>query len=446
MQEEDVPPVTTDGLEEESTSTRTREALGLGDRNKTINLRRQRDKDREEVRRWLPVYEEYASERPKTRGDCIGGIRPCPWVGCHFNNFLDVKKDGPTSGQAIVFNFPNIEPDEVPPDRSCALDIADKGGSTLEDVALLTNLTRERIRQVQDKALRKLQEKPDLHQFTDGDEKPSEFKHVGASSNLRKKKADPQTASEYSNDAYDLSLGDGDAIEFLSNHPRAEELVTARAWRIYMRESVEKGFAKRKKTKREMEGLPDVPVEDRFAETNIKDDLSVRHNGGMAHKSDKTTAKTRSIRKKASEGGDEIYVTERQSRVQVVYELLKEKLGVIPNNLQISDYLTQTNRPTTVEEVTRDRAALVKMKLVEPAPRGRTAQATPKTEKKPKKRKKRDPRMKEGADEKTMRDAVKGVPLTISPTFRPVAATILAQMAALDIERAKLQSALDALS
>lgn len=282
---------------EENSSSRTREALGLGERNKTINLRRQSDVDRDEARKWLPIYDEYATERPKTRADCVGGHRPCPWVGCKYNNYLDEKKSGSTSGRAIVFNFPNLEPDEVPPERSCALDIADRGGSTLEDVALLTNLTRERVRQIQDKALRKLEDEKDIKQFTDGDEKKSEIRITGVQSNLRKPKA-TATAPEYTDDAYDLSLGDGDAIKFLSEHPRAEELVTARVWRIYMRESVEKGFAQRKKTKRELDGLDDVPMSKRFAETKVPEQpdrgyratMDVTSNGRAAPRLKKVSA------------------------------------------------------------------------------------------------------------------------------------------------------------
>jgi hypothetical protein len=40
--------------------------------------------------------------------------------------------------------------------ETCALDIADRGGTTLEEVGAIMNLTRERIRQVEVKALAKL--------------------------------------------------------------------------------------------------------------------------------------------------------------------------------------------------------------------------------------------------------------------------------------------------
>src|SRR5262249_53683369 len=50
---------------------------------------------------------------------------------------------------------------------SCALDIADRGGTTLEDVGAIMNLTRERIRQVEVKALAKLESLRDMMALRD---------------------------------------------------------------------------------------------------------------------------------------------------------------------------------------------------------------------------------------------------------------------------------------
>lgn len=240
--------------------SRTREGLGLGERSVTINLTRVSDRDREEARRWLPVYEEHAVHRPVTRGDCVGGQRPCPWISCVYNNYLDEKQTGPTSGRALILNFPDLEPHEVPPEQSCALDIADQGGATLEEVALITNLTRERIRQVQDKAISKLRRlsKDDmgLGAFADGDEKPNTLR-VGRSRAPRKQ--EPEIEKDESENDADLTLGDGDSIAFLSEHPKADRILTAKLWRIYMRESIENEFSVRKPSRREMKGLKPLP-------------------------------------------------------------------------------------------------------------------------------------------------------------------------------------------
>lgn len=80
----------------------------------------------------------------------LGKCRPCVHVGCKHNLYLDVS---PRSG-AIKLNFPHLEPWEM--QESCALDVADRGGSTLEEVGLFTALTRERIRQLETKGLAKI--------------------------------------------------------------------------------------------------------------------------------------------------------------------------------------------------------------------------------------------------------------------------------------------------
>lgn len=89
-------------------------------------------------------------ERPRTRGDCAEGPRPCPWVSCAHHLYLDVNPD---SG-AIKLNFPDMEVWQMA--ESCALDVAERGGTTLEDVGGLLGLTKERARQVQFVALARL--------------------------------------------------------------------------------------------------------------------------------------------------------------------------------------------------------------------------------------------------------------------------------------------------
>jgi len=86
--------------------------------------------------------------RPKTRSDCANVPRPCPYVACKYSLYLDVSETG-----SIILNFPHLDPGEMPPEQSCALDLADQRAMTLEEIAVVTNLTRERIRQVELKAL-----------------------------------------------------------------------------------------------------------------------------------------------------------------------------------------------------------------------------------------------------------------------------------------------------
>ena len=77
-------------------------------------------------------------------------MRPCPFVSCQHHLYLDVS----ARTGAIKLNFPDLEVWDMT--ESCALDVADRGGTTLEEVGAIMNLTRERIRQVEVKGLAKL--------------------------------------------------------------------------------------------------------------------------------------------------------------------------------------------------------------------------------------------------------------------------------------------------
>ena len=94
-------------------------------------------------------YRRPRERRPVTRADCKGGLRPCPWVGCIYNLYLDVARTG-----GLKLNFPDQDPTEV--EHSCALDVADEGGTTLDAVGVATNVCRERVRQIEDVALASL--------------------------------------------------------------------------------------------------------------------------------------------------------------------------------------------------------------------------------------------------------------------------------------------------
>lgn len=105
-----------------------------------------------ELQRLLnPDVEDMQKERPKTRQDCASVQRPCPWVGCKHNLYLTIN---PANG-AIKFNFPHIEPENMPERHSCVLDVVEDNpdGATLEQVGALTNMTRERIRQIENAAM-----------------------------------------------------------------------------------------------------------------------------------------------------------------------------------------------------------------------------------------------------------------------------------------------------
>ena len=116
-------------------------------RSKTIAMKRL---TREELRVGALMYPPVDIPRPTTRAECREEMRPCPWVACKHHLYLDIN---PETG-SIKINFPDLEPWELK--HTCALDVAERGGITLEEVGEIMNLTRERIRQVEVRGLLKL--------------------------------------------------------------------------------------------------------------------------------------------------------------------------------------------------------------------------------------------------------------------------------------------------
>jgi len=79
------------------------------------------------------------------------GSRPCPFVSCRYHLYIDIKANG-----GFVVQFADREPWDLP--QTCALDVADKGGHTLEEVGNIIGVTRERVRQLEEAALDRLRE------------------------------------------------------------------------------------------------------------------------------------------------------------------------------------------------------------------------------------------------------------------------------------------------
>jgi hypothetical protein len=97
-----------------------------------------------------------AHEKPKTFGECrwrgLGTEKPCPYISCAHHLYLDVDEEN----GSITVNWPDREPTEIP--ETCELAVAEKhdGGMTLDAVAAVMNLTRERIRQYESRCVAKL--------------------------------------------------------------------------------------------------------------------------------------------------------------------------------------------------------------------------------------------------------------------------------------------------
>jgi hypothetical protein len=138
------------------------EAEGRKRRNRarahTISIRRL---SKAELRRGRELYPETDYWRPKTRAECVDMERPCPFVSCKYHLYIDVH---PVRG-SIKINFTDMEVWEMT--ETCALDIADRGGITLEEVGEIMNLTRERVRQVETAGLAKLAALKDVLRLKD---------------------------------------------------------------------------------------------------------------------------------------------------------------------------------------------------------------------------------------------------------------------------------------
>ena len=138
-----------EGRQEESGAQPRKRSRTMSRKEMARDLRRRRLMglvDPEEER----LLAEIEALRPRTRADCINGPRPCLHVSCKHHLYLDVN---PETGSVKV-NFPDKEVWEL--EETCALDVADRGGITLEEVGAIMNLTRERIRQVESRGLYKL--------------------------------------------------------------------------------------------------------------------------------------------------------------------------------------------------------------------------------------------------------------------------------------------------
>jgi hypothetical protein len=147
---EEVAPVT-----REQRRSRRKRAI----RAKTISVKRMTKRELELGRMLFPEMDDI--ERPRQRSECSDAPRPCPFVSCKHHLFLDVS----ARTGAIKLNFPDLEVWEMT--ETCALDVADRGGTTLEEVGAIMNLTRERIRQVEVKGLAKLAALRDMSNLRD---------------------------------------------------------------------------------------------------------------------------------------------------------------------------------------------------------------------------------------------------------------------------------------
>lgn len=109
---------------------------------------------------------------PESRSECIGGPRPCPLVSCRFHLLLDVASDGRLN-RARDFDENAAESildalQAMP--ETCALDVADRGGSTSKEIGEMIGVRRDTVESMVSNAARRL----DHHEF-DEREHPEDF-------------------------------------------------------------------------------------------------------------------------------------------------------------------------------------------------------------------------------------------------------------------------------
>lgn len=99
------------------------------------------------------------SKRPETRAGCLATPRPCPFATCRHNLALDIH---PSTGTiTLVYGSEEIEDW---PRGNCALDHAQRGGMTLDEVGETLRVTRERVRQIEEGVIEKLKENESLRE------------------------------------------------------------------------------------------------------------------------------------------------------------------------------------------------------------------------------------------------------------------------------------------
>ena len=180
-------------------------------------------------------------DRPRTRGECIGDERPCPFVSCRHHLYLDVEN----GGTSVKLNFPDLEPDQL--DHSCSLDVADEGGLTLDEVGRVMNVTRERIRQIGDKVLERVRRHKgrELAEFVDGDidtldrsNPMGQGGRLGEGARIAQQVAEqdePEDAGAYSSSA----VWPADPRDLREEH---DALASERIWSAYLRDSHGRGI------------------------------------------------------------------------------------------------------------------------------------------------------------------------------------------------------------
>lgn len=91
----------------------------------------------------LEAADEVLAKQPRRRGDCPPADIPCPFIACRYHLWTHATiRNGEISDVQIARPWGNTA-------YTCALNQADKGPCTLEEIGQVMGLTRERVRQLE---------------------------------------------------------------------------------------------------------------------------------------------------------------------------------------------------------------------------------------------------------------------------------------------------------
>lgn len=92
--------------------------------------------------------------RPTTRGDCVDGPRPCPFVGCRYHIWLEATQFGAivTQQDGKLQGMHNMR-------FTCVLDAAEQGPLPVKQIGRLLGVKKERLRQMERVATARLKKK-----------------------------------------------------------------------------------------------------------------------------------------------------------------------------------------------------------------------------------------------------------------------------------------------
>ena len=137
-------------------SPRPQRGEGRGRLGRVLNLIRitktERDERLQEMVK-LDGPDDNKRRLPLTRGGCADVPRPCPHVGCRHHLYLDLA--GRRGNVRIA--FAGKEPWEL--EHSCSIDVAEVRPRILDEMAAVLGITRERTRQIFERAMERMFEK-----------------------------------------------------------------------------------------------------------------------------------------------------------------------------------------------------------------------------------------------------------------------------------------------